>query len=322
MILLLSLLACVPKAKFEAELARATELQGDLRESNAAFAAVRAEADALQASLEAERDANAELTTLTESLDAQNTSQAEQLQSLFDKVADLKAVNSAQRAAKSDLESLVGELQSAAGEARTEAEKARERAAKLAEDRERLAAEREALAAEAQRLAEEKKQLEAKTEEYDALVGELESEIEAGQITITELSGKLTVAMNNAILFASGATTVKPAGKEALAKVAGVLASVEDREIRVEGHTDNIPVNASAPYPDNWALSALRASTVVNLLIDGGVDPLNVAAVGYGEHHPTAPNDTKNGRAANRRTEIVLVPRLDATSAPSADTED
>ncbi len=322
MVLLLSLLACVPKARFDSQLERSTALAADLEESEAAFRAVRAEADSLAESLEAERQMNAELTTLTETLDAQTTAQADQLVSLSEKVADLQAVNSAQRAAKSDLESLVGELQSAAGEARSEAEKARDKAAKLAEDRERLAAEREALAAEAKRLAEEKKQLEQKTAEYDALVGELESEIEAGQITITELSGKLTVAMSNAILFASGATSVKPAGKEALAKVAGVLASVEDREIRVEGHTDNVPVGAGAPYPDNWALSALRASTVVNLLVDGGVDPLNVAAVGYGEHHPTASNDSREGRAANRRTEIVLVPKLDAKKTANGAADD
>jgi chemotaxis protein MotB len=313
-ILLLSLLACVPKARFEDQLARSTTLSAELTEAEAAIKAMRAEAESLASSLEAERQMNAELTTLTETLDAQTTAQAEQLVKLSEKVADLKAVNSAQKAAKSDLESLVGELQSAAGEAQSEAEKAREKAARLAADRERLAAEREALAAEAQRLAEEKKALEAKTAEYDALVGELQSEIDAGQITITELSGKLTVAMSNAILFSSGATTVKPAGKEALAKVAGVLADVRDREVRVEGHTDNVPVGAGAPYPDNWALSALRASTVVNLLIEGGVDPLNVAAVGYGEHHPTASNDTREGRAANRRTEIVLVPKLDPKS--------
>ncbi|MCB9679023.1 MAG: OmpA family protein [Alphaproteobacteria bacterium] len=308
MIVLYALLACVPKQKYDTELERALRLESELAESEAAVKALRAEADSIQASLDSERNAMSALAETAEQLDSRAKAQAAQLVELSEKLASMTATNSAQKAAKADLEQLVAELQTKAGEAQSEADAAKERAAKLAADRERLKAE-------AERLAAEKAKLEQKTAEYDALVGELQGEIDAGQITITELSGKLTVAMSNAILFDSGATTVKPAGQEALAKVAGVLAGVRDREIRVEGHTDNVPVGSGAPYPDNWALSALRASNVVGLLVKGGVDPLNVAAVGYGEHHPATSNDTKEGRAANRRTEIVLVPKLSA--APS-----
>ena len=98
--------------------------------------------------------------------------------------------------------------------------------------------------------------------------------------------------------------------EKALEKVAGVLAGIADRDIRVEGHTDDVPVGSGASYADNWELSSLRASGVVRILVDAGVDPVNIAAVGFGEFHPAAPNDTKENRALNRRTEIVLVPRL------------
>jgi chemotaxis protein MotB len=299
---------CVPKQKYDTELARASTLESHLAESEAAVIALRAEADSLAAALENEREATNALTESANRLDERAKAQAAQLVELSERLASMNATNSAQKAAKADLEQLVGELQQKAGEAQTEADAAKERAAALALERERLKAE-------AARLAEEKAKLERKTAEYDALVGELQSEIDAGQITITELSGKLTVAMSNAILFDSGATQVKPAGVEALKKVAGVLAGVTDREVRVEGHTDDVPVGSGASYPDNWALSALRASNVVGLLVKGGVDPLNLAVVGYGEHHPTQPNSTKEGRAANRRTEIVLVPKL--ATAPS-----
>lgn len=155
-----------------------------------------------------------------------------------------------------------------------------------------------------------KNELEAKTAAYDELVSSLQSEIAAGQITISELSGKLTVNLSNAILFDSGKYALRPEGVAALKKVATVLAKVTDRTIQVEGHTDNDAVRPGGVYADNWALSSLRASTVVGLLVAEGVDPLAVAAVGYGEHRPVAPNADATGKASNRRTEIVLTPKL------------
>lgn len=170
----------------------------------------------------------------------------------------------------------------------------------------------EEMAAEAERLRAEKDRLAAKTAEYDALVSSLEDEIEAGTVKVTELSGKLTVNLSNAILFDSGRYQVRAEGREALSKVAGVLAGVEGRDVMVEGHTDDVPVGRGASYADNWALSSLRASAVVALLVDAGVAPDRVAAVGYADQRPVAPNDSADNRAANRRTEIVLVPRLES----------
>ncbi len=285
----LALLGCVPKGKLVDEQEARQGLEARLR-------SVEEEHATAQRALAAEAAANAELTERAAALDANNATLREELTIALDELGQLATRNEQQASAKASLEARLTQLQADAEAAYSEAEEARARA--------------EALAAERDRLRAEKQQLEARTAEYDQLVGQLKAEIDAGQVTITELSGKLTVNMSNAILFDSGSTAVKPAGREALTKVAAVLAGVTDRQIQVEGHTDDVPVAAGAPYGDNWGLSALRATNVVSLLVAGGVDARNVAAVGYGEHHPAAPNDTKENRATNRRTEIVLAPRL------------
>lgn len=299
--------ACVPKGKHLRELDAVKQTQ----------AAVQTELDlaehrlkAATASLAHETDVSTSLRDRIAKLDTRNAELATQLEKVGEELAALGTRNAAQAEQKKSLEALVGQLRSDADTARLDAQTAQEEAEQAARRAEELDAERTRLAAEAERLAAEKAALEQTTAEYDALVGELQGEIDAGQVTITELSGKLTVNMSNAILFSSGSTRVKPEGKAALAKVAGVLTDLADREIRVEGHTDDVPVGGGAPYADNWELSALRASGVVRLLIEGGVDPLNIAAVGYGEHRPAVANDSRANRAQNRRTEIVLVPRL------------
>jgi chemotaxis protein MotB len=306
------MVGCVPKGKYDtalqtgAELTRELEMVRGLKEDASRVAA------SLGEQLEAEQARVAEL----EALVAAQQAQAEQLQADLDnlavKLGDMAARSRADKAAKAELEALLGQVQDQQKQSADEAEAARQRADALKAEAERLRTEQEALQAEAERLRAEREALAARTEAYDDLVGELQAEIDAGQVQITELSGKLTVSLSNAILFDSGSIQLKADGQAALVKVAGVLARVNDRSISVEGHTDTDPVRAGAPYADNRALSALRASTVVSLLVNNGVDPLNIAAVGLGEHRPVADNDTADGKAANRRTEIVLVPRLSA----------
>jgi chemotaxis protein MotB len=290
--------ACVPKKDYEASLAREELLQSHVATVTADRDGQQARADGLEAELEAARARSTQLDGLAESLQARNQTLQAALDDLSGKVADLSAAGRKAREQKADMERMLADVKAEGAEAEAQAAEARARIASLE--------------AEAARLAAEKAKLEQKTAEYDALVNGLQSEIEAGQVTITELSGKLTVQMSNAILFDSGSTEVKATGRDALVKVASVLASVEDREIRVEGHTDDDKVRAGAPYPDNWALSALRARTVLTILTDNGVPPANIAVVGYGEQRPVADNTSPEGKAANRRTEIVLVPRLQA----------
>jgi chemotaxis protein MotB len=149
-------------------------------------------------------------------------------------------------------------------------------------------------------------ELERKSSEYEKMASALRGEIESGRIELTELRGKMTVKMKDKILFSSGSATIGKDGKAALAAVAEVLRGVEGKVFRVEGHTDNVPLGRGA-YT-NWELSSARALAVVRYLQDQGVDPARLAAAGYGEFKPIAPNDTPEGRSQNRRIEIVLAP--------------
>ena len=139
----------------------------------------------------------------------------------------------------------------------------------------------------------------------------MKSEISKGQVTISELKGKLTVNMVDSILFDSGKAEVKKGGLEILGKVISILKDVKDKAIRIEGHTDNVQIsrNLAQRYPTNWELSAARAINVARYLQDEGIDPGQLSAGAYGEWKPVATNDTAEGKAKNRRIEINLVPK-------------
>jgi len=146
---------------------------------------------------------------------------------------------------------------------------------------------------------------------YEDLLVKMKSEISKGQVTISELKGKLTVNMVDSILFDSGKAEVKEGGLEILGKVISILKDVNDKSIRIEGHTDNVKIigKLAQRYPTNWELSAARAINVARHLQDQGMDPGQLSAVAYGEWKPVATNDTEEGKAKNRRIEINLVPK-------------
>ncbi len=146
---------------------------------------------------------------------------------------------------------------------------------------------------------------------YEDLLEKMKSEISQGQVTISELKGKLTVNLVDAILFDSGKAEVKPEGLVVLQKVIDILKNVKDKAIRIEGHTDNVQIGGvlAKKYPTNWELSAARAINVTRYLQQQGIDPNSLAAIGYGEFKPVAANDSAEGKAKNRRIEIILVPK-------------
>jgi chemotaxis protein MotB len=157
------------------------------------------------------------------------------------------------------------------------------------------------------------KEAEVKTvsKTYEELLAEMKGEIEQGQIAITELQGKLTVEVVDKILFDSGQAEVKPEGLAVLKRVVEILMTVEDKVIRIEGHTDNIPIAGALAkrYPTNWELSAARALNVTRYLEKEGIDPTILSAAAFGEYQPVAENDTPEGRAKNRRIAIILLPK-------------
>ena len=144
---------------------------------------------------------------------------------------------------------------------------------------------------------------------YEKLLQNMKSEIALGQVTISELKGKLTVNMEAAILFDSGKADVKYDGLEILHKMVDTLKGVKDKAIRIEGHTDNVQISGalSRVFPTNWELSAARAINVARYLQQQGLDPAILSAAAFAEYKPVADNGTKEGRAKNRRIEITLV---------------
>jgi chemotaxis protein MotB len=131
------------------------------------------------------------------------------------------------------------------------------------------------------------------------------------ELSVEIKNGKVYVSMSDRLLFKSGSAAVEAKGKDAIKLLADVLDKNPDIEILVEGHTDNVPIK-TAVFKDNWDLSVARATSIVRILTDDHkITPTRVTASGKGEYLPRASNDTAEGRALNRRTEIILSPRLD-----------
>ena len=131
------------------------------------------------------------------------------------------------------------------------------------------------------------------------------------ELSVEIKNGKVYVSMSDKLLFKSGSSAVEEKGKEALKLLGAVLEKNSDIDILVEGHTDNVPIKTSV-YKDNWDLSVARATTIVRALTnDYKIAPTRLTASGKGEFFPKAGNETAEGRAINRRTEIILSPKME-----------
>jgi chemotaxis protein MotB len=139
----------------------------------------------------------------------------------------------------------------------------------------------------------------------DALVG-----FNSNELTVSTKNGKVYVSLQENLLFPSGSAVVNPKGKQALSKLADVLNVNPDINVDIEGHTDSIPIHGK--YSDNWDLSVARSTAIVRILTETyKVDPTRVTASGRSRFEPVETNATAEGRARNRRTEIILEPKLD-----------
>ncbi len=148
---------------------------------------------------------------------------------------------------------------------------------------------------------------------YDQLQDRLKSELKSGDVQLTQSGGKLRVDLVDRVLFNSGEAVINKRGENLLMRVGGILAGIEDKQIQVSGHTDQLPIGEkrSAQFPTNWELSVARATNVVRFLAEkANVPGERLIASGYGEFHPIASNKTSTGRARNRRIEILLTPSL------------
>lgn len=130
-------------------------------------------------------------------------------------------------------------------------------------------------------------------------------------LTVTHKDGKVYVSLENSLLFSSGSWKIDSKGKEALTQLAAVLAENPDLNVVVEGHTDNDAFNGRTAVKDNWDLSVMRATSIVKILLSNDkVNPKIITAAGRSEYVPLVSNDTPEGKAKNRRTEIIITPNL------------
>lgn len=151
---------------------------------------------------------------------------------------------------------------------------------------------------------------EARAMLFRQLAKRLEKQVDAGDLTIVVRDGRMVLRLPDDVLFDTGRTELKPAGKDALRAIAAVLASMPDRQFQVAGHTDNVPIH-NAQFASNWELSTARALRVVHFLVDQNVPTASLSAAGYGQIDPVSENTSPEGRRSNRRTEITLQPNID-----------
>jgi chemotaxis protein MotB len=224
-------------------------------------------------------EANRQLTATRKDLEAEKQSNLQlraEVQTLQERVADLEAEKKA-------LEAQIDDLAKKAGVTAKELEELR---------KEKLAREKE-------------------LKVYKDLIAQLKKLVEAGTIKLGFRKGRMVVQLDNSILFDSGKTELKDEGKAALAELAAALATVGDRDFLIAGHTDNVPIR-SKRFRDNWELSTARAVEVVTFLTANGMKSANLGATGFSEFDPVGDNNSEEGRAQNRRIEIILMPKLGA----------
>jgi chemotaxis protein MotB len=145
--------------------------------------------------------------------------------------------------------------------------------------------------------------------------------ISQGKVRVTQTSRGVSVEINASVLFAPGEAKLNEQSETALRAVAQVLKKV-DNSIQVEGHTDDVPIN-NAMFPSNWELSAVRASSVVRLFLENGVDEKRMVVMGHAANEPVASNDTAEGRLRNRRVQLLILPNRpeEVTEVPVTVTE-
>jgi len=165
------------------------------------------------------------------------------------------------------------------------------------------------------RLAELQNVLAQKDAEVKALKNKVTNALKGFEdhgLTIYEKNGKVYVSLDEKLLFASGSWEIDKRGREALSELGKVLAADPNINVLIEGHTDNVPFRGSGNVKDNWDLSVMRATAVVKeLLKNKDINPQRITAAGRSEYVPIDPGDTREARARNRRTEIILTPKLD-----------
>jgi chemotaxis protein MotB len=188
----------------------------------------------------------------------------------------------------------------------------------LAQEEARLKQLQKELASRSQRVEELEGIIAAKDAKMSALKDAISAALtnfEGNGLTVEQRNGNVYVSMENKLLFESGSWAVNSRGREAVVELGKVLAANPEIAVLIEGHTDNVPYGGSGPLKDNWDLSTKRATAIVEILTENSAIPKdNLTAAGRSEYAPIATNTTSEGRAKNRRIEVILTPKLDEIS--------
>lgn len=244
-------------------------------------------------------------------LEANRTACEQREEDLKNRLSDMESKNANLEKAGKDLKAVLAETESKLNETTAlldDTSQARLKLDKDLKEKEARLNEREATIKDLHELIERQKNI------VKSLLNKIKRALvqyDSSQLSVEIKNGKVYVAMSDKLLFRSGSARVDKTGKEALKQLAQVLANQPDIDIMIEGHTDNVPIKSSI-FKDNWDLSVIRATEVVRILTEEfNLDKTQVIPCGRGEYMPKADNDTPEGRAQNRRTEIILSPNLD-----------
>ncbi|MEN9528317.1 MAG: hypothetical protein RI932_190 [Pseudomonadota bacterium] len=266
--------ACVSKSKYQALESRLKETESKLNQRSE-------EADKLQTSLKSESAKASDLSQKATSLEQKATTLEKKASTLEQKASSLEQTVSAVSKDKSMLESSLTQVQ-------TDNDKLRIALAELEKN---------------------KAETDKRVAEYQDLLLKFKSMIDSGRLRVRIIDGRMVVALNSDLLFKSGSSNLTTEGQKSVQEVAGLLQTLTDKSFQIEGHTDNVAISGGK-FANNWELAAARAISVLKKMVDAGMPEARISAASYGESKPARGNDTKEGRAANRRVEIVVIPDL------------
>ncbi|MCB9620817.1 MAG: OmpA family protein [Sandaracinus sp.] len=235
----------------------------------------------------------------------------EELDAANARIAELQGELGTANERNGELEQRIGEVESQNGELANRLRALGQTVEGLEGQRSELQGELNETQRALEELRERERQAQARLETFRNLLNRFRSMIESGRLRVRIVRNRMVVELPEGILFDSGRAELKESGQATLSEVGQVLQQVGEREFQIAGHTDNVPLGRRARFGDNWELSAARAVNVARYLTEQGVPANRISAAGYADTQPVSSNETPEGRAQNRRIEIVLVPSLD-----------
>lgn len=231
-------------------------------------------------------------------------------------IKDLSVALGEAEAEAETLRGQIAELEQKLAVAETRATDAENQLAEVLKDKSNLTASIEDMQRALAELQKKQALAEARAAEYRNVLAKFKSLIDNGKLKAKIVDGRMVLELQTDILFASGSADLSKDGAATIREVGALLGTIPDRKFQVEGHTDNVPIKTKS-YPSNWELASARAINVVKEMVEAGMPGKRISAASYADTRPTSSNETDQGRAQNRRIEIVIQP--DLSDLPGAD---